>query len=123
MAVSLAFIGYLYIRFPGLSDPTNGPYYYWPEVEVYFAKIVAIASAVIGIPTFWLFYCAYRRRRAEPLAKGPLCGPKREGSILVRTADPTDTEFNQENGLELRHFSPAIFLPSRTDSAKTPTPE
>lgn len=55
-------IVYLYIRYPGLTDPTSRPFDYWPQIEVEISIILAVAAGVIGVPTFLLSRNALRLR-------------------------------------------------------------
>ena len=56
-------IAYIYVRYPGLTDPLAGPVHYWPELDVMVGSVFAVLFALAGIPTLLVSAFSYRRQR------------------------------------------------------------
>lgn len=57
----MLYTAYLYLRYPGLTDPPSRPVDYWPQIGAEINMILAVVAGLIGIPTFWLSLIALRR--------------------------------------------------------------
>ena len=59
-ALSSLTILYLYVRYPGLYDPSSRPVTYWPEIGAMVNTVVAFVTGVIGTPVLWKSIAAMR---------------------------------------------------------------
>lgn len=53
-------IVYLYVRYPGLYDPSSRPVTYWPEIGAMFNTVIAFLTGVIGTPVLLKSIAAMR---------------------------------------------------------------
>ncbi len=60
-----AYILYLYIRYPGLTDPSARPVDYWPEIDVLVSSIAIGFGFVIGLPVFIASLVSFRRSEKD----------------------------------------------------------
>lgn len=63
-----AYILYLYVRYPGLTDPPARPVDYWPEIEVLVSAIAIGIGLLIGLPVFLTSFSIWRRLRVQSCA-------------------------------------------------------
>jgi hypothetical protein len=59
------YIPYLYIRYPGLTDPPARPVDYWPELDVIVSSIAIGIGLLIGLPVFLTSLATWRRLRVQ----------------------------------------------------------
>ncbi len=70
---SFSFILYLFVRYPGLDDPSTRPERYWPQFGVLANAIIGFIAGAVGLPTYWYSFADFRSRHASLLAQGITC--------------------------------------------------
>jgi hypothetical protein len=62
-------IVYLYVRYPGLYDPSSQPVTYWPEIGAMVNALIALLTGMIGTPVLWKSIVALPRKgnRIQPI--------------------------------------------------------